>query len=82
LEFHEAIKAIPTTPEQKSQAIKSGLLSKRLHRFGDFNAIDTLAKTYPQYTHDDLFNAEIVFVHNLLLLNREQDYIAARMREK
>ena len=54
----------------------------RLDRYGDFALIDNLVKTYAgTYSHDDIFNLEVVMVHNLILLNKELGYVEAKMRD-
>ena len=55
--------------------------SKRLEKWGDFVLIDQLCKSYPQYTHDDIWEMEVIFVNNLILLNREMGYVNSKTQE-
>ena len=39
-------------------------------------------KTYAGvYSHDDIFNLEVVLVHNMILLNKELAYVDSKTRE-
>ena len=54
---------------------------KRLDKYGDFAMIDNLVKTYGgTYSHDDIFNMEVVTVHNLILLNKDLGYLDSKVR--
>jgi len=55
--------------------------SKRLEKWGDFILIDQLCKTYPQYTHDNIFDMELITVNNLIILNREMAYVNSKTQE-
>jgi len=55
--------------------------SKRLEKWGDFILIDQLCKTYPQYTHDNIFDMELITVNNLIILNREMTYVNSKTQE-
>ena len=55
--------------------------SKRLEKWGDFILIDQLCKTYPQYTHDKIFDMELITVNNLIILNREMAYVNSKTQE-
>ncbi len=56
--------------------------SKRLDKFGDFAVIDNLVKNYSgTYTHDDIFDMEVVFVHNMILYAKECAYIQSKIQE-
>ena len=55
---------------------------ERLDKFGDFALIDNLVKTYQGvYSHDDIFNLEVVLVQNMILLNKELSFMDAKIRE-
>ena len=74
--------AIPMTAEQtKMNSFFEMAGSKRLEKWGDFVLIDQLCKTYPQYTHDDIWEMEVIFVNNLILLNRESGYVNSKTQE-
>jgi hypothetical protein len=74
--------AIPMTAEQtKMNSFFEMAGSKRLEKWGDFMLIDQLCKTYPQYTHDDIWEMEVIFVNNLILLNRESGYVNSKTQE-
>jgi len=54
----------------------------RLDKFGDFAIIDSLVKSYSgAYTHDDIFDLDVLMVHNMLLLAKEQAYIESGVNE-
>lgn len=47
----------------------------RLEKFGDFLVIDNLVKTYQGvYSHDDIFEMEVIMIHNMILLNNTLAY--------
>jgi hypothetical protein len=74
--------AVPMTAEQtKMNSFFEMAGSKRLEKWGDFMLIDQLCKTYPQYTHDDIWEMEVIFVNNLILLNRESGYVNSKTQE-
>ena len=74
--------AVPMTAEQtKMNSFFEMAGSKRLEKWGDFMLIDQLCKTYPQYTHDDIWEMEVIFVNNLILLNREMGYVNSKTQE-
>ena len=55
---------------------------KRLDKYGDFALIDNLVKTYNwTYSHDDIFNMEVIMVQNLILLNKELAYVDSKVRD-
>lgn len=50
--------------------------SSRLDRFGDFAMIDNLVQNYSgAYTHDDIFDMDVVMVHNMILYAKECAYV-------
>lgn len=65
---------IPQTVSQSINGSLSKKYSKGFEQFGELATIDSLAKTYPQYTHDDITLLDLGFVHSLLLLNKQQAY--------
>ena len=74
--------AVPMTAEQtKMNSFFEMAGSKRLEKWGDFVLIDQLCKSYPQYTHDDIWEMEVIFVNNLILLNRESGYVNSKTQE-
>jgi hypothetical protein len=74
--------AVPMTAEQtKMNSFFEMAGSKRLEKWGDFMLIDQLCKSYPQYTHDDIWEMEVIFVNNLILLNRESGYVNSKTQE-
>lgn len=74
--------AIPMTAEQtKMNSFFEMAGSKRLEKWGDFMLIDQLCKSYPQYKHDDIWEMEVIFVNNLILLNRESGYVNSKTQE-
>lgn len=74
--------AIPMTAEQtKMNSFFDMAGSKRLEKWGDFMLIDQLCKSYPQYTHDDIWEMEVIFVNNLILFNREMGYVNSKTQE-
>ena len=74
--------AIPMTAEQtKMNSFFEMAGSKRFDKWGDFVLIDQLCKSYPQYTHDDIWEMEVIFVNNLILLNRESGYVNSKTQE-
>ena len=79
-EFASQIKAIPSTPRQKQTEELYKLSGvHRLEKFGDFVIIDNLVKTYGgAYTHDNIFDMDVVLVHNMILLNKMNAYIESR----
>ena len=45
-----------------------------MEQFGDLVLIDHIAKKYPQYTHDDIFELDCDFVYTLIYKDSlEQD---------
>jgi len=73
---------IPKTAEQlKMDNFFEMAGSKRLEKWGDFILIDQLCKTYPQYTHDNIFDMELITVNNLIILNREMAYVNSKTQE-
>lgn len=50
---------------------------KRFEKYQEMMIIDSLVKTYPQYSHNDIFYMEFQLVYNLLLMNKEQAYVNA-----
>ena len=73
---------IPKTAEQiKMDNFFEMAGSKRLEKWGDFILIDQLCKTYPQYTHDNIFDMELITVNNLIILNREMTYVNSKTQE-
>jgi len=79
--FISTLKRIPKSNEQKKVEGISNMFSKRIDRFGDFAILDQLVKTYTSYTHDDIFNLELVMVHNMILLNKELAYVQSATNE-
>ena len=76
------MESIPKTAEQiKMDGFYELAGSKRLEKWGDFMFIDQLCKTYPQYTHDDIWEMELILVNNLILLNREMGYVNSKTQE-
>tara|TARA_R110000823_G_scaffold291155_1_gene409527 strand:+ start:72 stop:374 length:303 start_codon:yes stop_codon:yes gene_type:complete len=74
--------AVPMTAEQtKMNSFFEMAGSKRLEKWGDFMLIDQLCKSYPQYTHDDIWEMEVIFVNNLILFNRESWYVNSKTQE-
>jgi hypothetical protein len=71
------LKAIPQTPSQAKQAIFQKTAGvHRLDKYGDFAIIDNLVKSYGgTYSHDDIFELDVVLVHNMLLFAKESAYI-------
>jgi len=47
-----------------------------LDKHGEMMLIDSLVKTYPSYTHDDIFNMEVSLAMSLVLINRESKYVS------
>lgn len=54
---------------------------KLFKSFNGLQVIDRLVKSYPAYKHDDIFNFEWIFVHNLLKLDATNQYINSKMQE-
>ena len=81
-ESNQYVKTGSTLRDEKGPFILSiSLFGKRLEKYGEFNTIDTLVRTYPQYTHDDIFDLPVVMVHNMILYNKDLDYIQSRKEE-
>ena len=82
-QFIDNLNAIPQTAQQtKSQILSQASGAKRLERFGDLVLIDQLVKIYPRYSHDDVFDMELVFILELFLLNKTQSYIQSGAYEQ
>ena len=82
-QFAKALKNIPSSSTQRASEGYSKLAgAKRLDKYGDFGLIDNLVKLYGGvYSHDDIFNKDILFVHNAILYNKELAYIESRKEE-
>ena len=53
-----------------------------LNEFGDFMLIDNLVRAYPgTYTHDQVFEMDLVFVYELIYINRVRDYLTSKTGE-
>ena len=83
ISFASQLKKIPTTVSQKlneNYAKMAGV--KQLDKFGDFGTIDSLVRTYQGvYNHNDIFNLDVLFVHNLILYNKQLNYTQSRQEE-
>ena len=81
--FAKQLKKIPTSTTQKqSEAYSKMAGASKLDKFGDFALIDTLVKAYQGvYNHNDIFNLDVLFVHNLILYNKQLNYIDSRKEE-
>lgn len=56
--------------------------SDRLNKYGDFGLIDDLVKSYNgAYTHDQLFDLDVIMVHNMILYAKESAYVNAATQE-
>ena len=55
--------------------------AKRLDKYGDFALIDNLVRIYSIYSHDDIFNMDLIMVHNMILYNKELNYVESRKEE-
>ena len=68
--------AIPSSQTQKEASKFAEIAgAKRLEKFGDFLLIDNLVKMYSVYTHEDLFDMEVVMVEQLILMNKTLSYV-------
>ena len=81
--FAEALKKIPTSAIQKQSENYSKLAgAKRLDKYGEFGLIDNLVRLYNgTYNHDDIFEMDVLLVHNLILYNKELSYVESRKEE-
>ena len=81
-DWDSALSQIPLSPKQKEDEgfykIAGGV---KLDKYSYLNILDSLAKTYPQYSHDDLWLKDFDFVMNLVAYNKEKGYINARFQE-
>ena len=77
------MKAIPQTAGQNKQHIFAQTAGvHRLDKYGDFAIIDNLVKSYNgTYSHDEIFDLDVVLVHNMLLLAKESAYVEAGTNE-
>lgn len=75
--------AIPQTATQKkSELFAKTSGSHRLDKYGDFGIIDNLVRSYSgTYTHDEIFDLDVLMVHNMLLLAKESAYVESGMNE-
>ena len=75
--------SIPRTATQSKMEIYSKVAgSHRLDKFGDFGIIDNLVRSYGgTYTHDDIFELDVIMVHNMLLLAKEVAYVESGTQE-
>lgn len=81
-DLSKRLEAIPSTAEQtKMNSFYDMAGSKRLEKWGDFMFIDQLCKTYSQYTHDNIWDMELITVNNLIILNRELGYVNSKTQE-
>ena len=73
---------IPQTAQQKEDELyyKSAGAS-RLDKYDYFNILDSLAKTYSQYNHNDIYNMPYEMVMNLLAYNKEKGFINSNYHE-
>ena len=69
--------------EQRNASANYQLLKpdKLFRNLNGLQQIDSLVKNYPQYTHDDIYEMEWIFVHKLQVLNATNQYINSRMQE-
>ncbi len=70
-----------TAEQRKMNSFFDMAGSKTLEKWGDFMLIDNLCKIYPQYTHDDIWDMELITVNNLIILNREMGYVNSKTQE-
>ncbi len=83
ISFAKQLKKIPLTVTQKQNEAWSKMAGVgKLDKFGDFGIIDSLVRTYQGvYNHNDIFNLDVLFVHNLILYNKQLNYTESRKEE-
>lgn len=81
-DWDSALAQIPLSSNQKEDEGFYKLAGgNKLDKYQHLNILDSLAKTYPQYSHDDLWLKEFDFVMNLVAYNKEKAYINNRFQE-